>query len=49
MNGYKHGKGKWKKKPSHNGRCNSYEGDYLFDKKNGIGIFEWESGNIYKG
>lgn len=50
LNGLKHGKGKWKKKPISEGiRCNSYEGDYAYDKKNGQGIFEWESGNIYKG
>ena len=26
-----------------------YEGDYQNDKKNGMGIFVWESGNYYKG
>ena len=26
-----------------------YEGGYLNDKKNGMGQFTWESGNIYKG
>jgi hypothetical protein len=51
-NGLKHGKGKWKKNSSSEGpsiKSNNYEGDYAFDKKNGIGIFEWESGNTYKG
>lgn len=49
-NGIKHGKGKWKKKPTvEGGKSNSYEGEYLLDKKNGNGIFEWESGNVFKG
>ena len=26
-----------------------YEGTYLNDKKNGMGMFTWESGNFYKG
>ncbi len=51
-NGLKHGKGKWKKKPTSEmagAKSNNYEGDYAFDKKNGYGVFEWESGNVYKG
>lgn len=50
--GLKHGKGKWKKKPTSdlpNTKTNNYEGEYSFDKKNGYGVFEWESGNIYRG
>lgn len=27
----------------------SYEGDYLNDKRCGKGVFHWASGNIYKG
>ena len=46
-NGLKQGKGKWKKAGGI--KCNSYEGDYALDRKNGWGVFEWESGNIYKG
>lgn len=26
-----------------------YEGAYENDKKNGMGLFTWESGNYYKG
>ena len=44
----KNGKGKWKKM-GNTANCNSYEGEYLNDKKNGFGVFTWESGNIYKG
>ena len=29
--------------------CNSYEGEYFYDKKTGQGMFVWESGNVYKG
>ena len=29
--------------------CNNYEGAYENDKKNGYGVFNWESGNVYKG
>ena len=50
LNGLKHGKGKWRKKaPVEGGKFNNYEGDYAYDKKNGWGVFEWESGNVYKG
>lgn len=51
-NGLKDGKGKWKKSSASNEtttRCNTYDGDYALDKKNGWGIFEWESGNKYQG
>lgn len=52
-NGLKHGKGKWRKKAYEQGdlhkKFNNYEGDYEFDKKNGQGTFEWESGNVYRG
>lgn len=44
----KHGKGKWKKIANAQ-ICNSYDGEYNMDKKNGYGVFTWESGNIYKG
>ena len=30
-------------------KSNSYEGDYLMDRKHGWGYFEWESGNSYRG
>lgn len=40
----KHGKGKWRKK-SNIVICNQYEGEYLNDKKSGLGTFTWESGN----
>ena len=46
--GLKHGKGKWKKLQNVQ-NCNNYEGEYEFDKKNGYGVFNWESGNVYKG
>lgn len=50
LNGLKHGNGKWKKKNDQEGiKSNCYEGEYALDKKNGEGIFEWESGNAYKG
>ena len=29
--------------------CNNYDGEYKHDKKNGVGVFTWASGNIYKG
>lgn len=48
-NGFKHGKGKWKKISTDINKCNHYDGDYAYDKKNGWGMFEWESGNVYKG
>jgi hypothetical protein len=48
-NGLKHGKGKWKKKGTDMNKCNNYDGDYELDKKNGWGVFEWESGNCYRG
>ncbi len=30
-------------------KTNSYEGEYAYDKKNGWGKFEWESGNTFEG
>lgn len=51
-NGFKHGNGKWKKKPPEEvlgAKSNSYEGDYQMDRKHGWGYFEWESGNSYRG
>jgi hypothetical protein len=38
----KHGKGKWKKRPSNlddKNRFNSYDGYYEMDKKHGFGTF----------
>lgn len=29
--------------------CNQYDGEYAQDRKNGNGVFTWESGNVYKG
>ena len=46
-NGLKHGKGKWKK--SKGASTNTYDGEYVMDKKNGYGVFSWASGNLYKG
>lgn len=43
----KHGKGKWRS--GRGPQCNSYEGDYVDDRKCGFGQFVWASGNIYKG
>jgi hypothetical protein len=51
-NGLKHGKGKWNKNPytgDPKQKFNNYVGEYEFDKKNGQGTFEWESGNVYRG
>jgi hypothetical protein len=44
----KHGKGKWRKIQNVQ-HCNQYDGYYENDKKNGFGVFQWESGNVYKG
>ena len=44
----KHGKGDWRKVVN-NPKCNRFEGEYQFDKKNGLGTFTWESGNVYTG
>ena len=46
--GMKNGKGEWKK-VANSTKCNKFEGIYSFDKKNGLGTFTWESGNIYHG
>ena len=43
----KEGKGKWR--GARGLHCNSYEGDYKADKKDGRGVFTWASGNEYKG
>lgn len=40
----KHGNGEWKKKAGSD-KCNCYVGSYANDKKNGYGVFSWESGN----
>ena len=48
----KHGKGKWKKKPSNpdeKNQFNHYDGYYEMDRKHGFGTFQWESGNKYSG
>ena len=44
----KHGQGKWKSSKT-NHTCSQYEGQYYEDKKHGLGVFTWSSGNIYKG
>lgn len=44
----KQGKGKWRKRQD-NPKSNTYEGGYENDKKNGMGVFTWESGNQYRG
>jgi hypothetical protein len=46
--GLKHGKGKWKKQQNVT-PCNQYDGEYAQDRKNGYGVFTWESGNVYRG
>ena len=43
----KHGNGKWKS--SKTNKCSHYEGQYFEDKKHGLGVFTWASGNVYKG
>jgi len=45
-NGLRDGKGAWKRGP---GNADSYEGEYVNDKKCGYGVFTWASGNVYKG
>lgn len=46
----KQGKGKWKKKINTEQPINNqFEGEYLNDKKNGFGEFNWISGNKYRG
>ena len=45
-NGLRDGKGAWKRGP---GNADSYEGEYINDKKCGYGVFTWSSGNVYKG
>lgn len=47
MDGLRHGNGKWKKKNTPN--CNTYQGEFFGDAKHGYGVFNWESGNVYKG
>ena len=44
----KHGKGKWRKR-GEDTNCNRYDGEYVDDKKSGMGTFIWESGNQYRG
>ena len=44
----KHGRGEWRKK-GNTSKCNRFEGNYANDKKNGEGVFTWESGNVYNG
>ena len=45
----KHGQGKWRSSKSQIQNCNSYEGAYSDDKKNGYGVYKWASGNVYHG
>ena len=43
----KDGSGKWKKDGRPN--CNQYDGHFFNDMKHGLGVFQWESGNVYEG
>ena len=45
-NGLRDGHGLWKRGPVN---ADSYEGEYVNDKKCGYGVFTWASGNVYKG
>lgn len=45
-NGLRDGKGVWKRGV---GKSDTYEGEYVNDKKCGYGVFTWASGNTYKG
>ena len=45
--GMRHGKGNWIENV--NGEGATYAGDYYKDKKHGIGIYTWPSGNQYRG
>ena len=54
MDGLKDGNGKWRKifrgvETKDDEFEIYYEGDYLDDKKNGFGEFQWSSGNKYIG
>ena len=40
----RHGKGKWQMLHG-----DSYEGEYMNDKKNGQGIYHWKNGSKYIG
>jgi hypothetical protein len=42
------GKGVWKKSDV-DPVTNTYEGEYLDDKKHGLGEFKWASGGYYRG
>jgi hypothetical protein len=42
------GKGIWKKSGNED-VTNTYEGEYLDDKKHGLGEFKWASGGYYRG
>ena len=44
----KQGKGVWKKSGTDHS-TNTYEGEYLDDKKHGQGEFKWASGGNYRG
>ncbi len=45
--GLKHGWGKWRRSKA--GKCNTFEGEYSRDVKQGFGVFHWASNNIYRG
>ena len=45
--GMRDGKGNWIEDEQGNGA--NYNGDYYKDKKHGIGIYKWPSGNEYRG
>jgi hypothetical protein len=42
------GKGIWKKQ-GNEAISNTYEGEYLDDKKHGTGEFKWATGGFYRG
>lgn len=42
----RHGKGIWKKGP---GKADTYDGEWVNDKKCGTGTYKWVSGNFYQG
>ena len=50
IKGLKFGRGKWRSSQNMNNKnCNTYEGEFKFDKKHGLGTFTWASGNTYTG
>jgi len=45
--GMRHGNGKWNERSDNSG--DSYEGNYIDDKKHGLGTYKWATGNWYQG